>query len=497
MVGVPGRSQGCITCRSRKKGCDGQRPACLRCIQAGLQCGGYSRHPVFIASTPDSQGNLATYTRATPALTASSHTSQSSSAQDVTLSQSLTQTAYNARYMDMFWSHYLPCGETLTNEAMKLGNGGWINLALDLFSTDSTLQLAMQSVVLRGMGMRNADQSLMRQGSAAYSMCLKDFNKALSDSGRRSTDGILCTVKLLSLFEMHYGADETDKLAQQRSWGAHANGQLAMLTLREPQDFRSGKAHQLFVDYRYNLIISAIVERKRFVLDGKGWNTKPWKSIRKSPRDKLLDILSELCQVLEEVDHMQACTKLDEKTVLRQDILRRCWRLDELLRAWTNETTKLKNFEHDHSLEPKDPQDFALAHLTILYWATGALVHANLFALVDKDDALPPRINPLIFVHKVASAMPFFLHPRAGAMGPKIASFPLGMALQVYYGMEDEPSEDIDIFAGFTESGFDATAIVNFILSMQRGYVKTEVADRGGLQGTRTLAKAWMNLSGV
>lgn len=27
-----------------------------------------------------------------------------------------------------------------------------------------------------------------------------------------------------------------------------------MLALRQPQDFRSGKFHQLFVDYRYNLV---------------------------------------------------------------------------------------------------------------------------------------------------------------------------------------------------------------------------------------------------
>lgn len=53
---------------------------------------------------------------------------------------------------------------------------------------------------------------------------------------------------------MHYGTDEADQLAQQRSWVAHTRGQLAMLTLRQPQDFRSGKSHQLFVDYRYNLV---------------------------------------------------------------------------------------------------------------------------------------------------------------------------------------------------------------------------------------------------
>lgn len=203
MVGVPGRSQGCITCRSRSKGCDRQRPACLRCIQAGLQCGGYNRRPVFVTSTQDSGGSATTYQRATNTdSTTFDHTSQRSSTHDITLSLSLTQTAYNARYMDLFWSHYLPCGETFPAQAMGLGNGGWINIALDLFPTDTTLQLAMQSVVLRGMGVRSADQALLRQGSTAYSRCLQDFNTALCDTHRRRTDGILCTVKLLSLFEV-------------------------------------------------------------------------------------------------------------------------------------------------------------------------------------------------------------------------------------------------------------------------------------------------------
>ncbi|KAI0153689.1 hypothetical protein BJ166DRAFT_627596 [Pestalotiopsis sp. NC0098] len=429
------------------------------------------------------------------------NTRQASSTQDIILSLSLTQTAYSARYMDLFWSHYLPCGETLPAQAMALGNGGWISIALDLFPTDRTLQLAMQSVVLRGVGVRNADPALLRQVSTAYSRCLQDFNNALSDPNRRNTDGILCTVKLLSLFEMHYGTDEADQLAQQRSWVAHTRGQLAMLTLRQPQDFRSGKSHQLFVDYRYNLIITAIFERKRVALDGKGWNTKPWKSVRKSPRDELLDILSELSGVLEEIDRMQSCAHMDERFLLKHDILRRCWRLDGLLQSWTNIAPALKNFEHGPGtgdlLGPTDPEDFALAQLTILYWATCSLVYANLAALVNKSDDLPARIDPIMFVRRVESSMPYFLHPRAGAMGPKSASFPLGLVVQVYFGMKNEPPGDLDVFSGFTKSGFDATAIVNFILSMQRGYNKTGMTDVGGIQRMRSLAKAWMNLSNI
>jgi hypothetical protein len=198
---------------------------------------------------------------------------------------------------------------------------------------------------------------------------------------------------------------------------------------------------------------------------------------------------------------MQACVNLDEKAPLKQDILRRCWRLDELLQSWTRDAPTLKDFQHhcetEDFLGPKNPEDFALAQLTILYWATCSLVYVNLVGLMDTSDALPSRIDPVVFVRRVASAMPYFLHPRAGAMGPKSASFPLGLAVQVYFGMKDEPSGDFDVFAGFTESGFDATAIVDFILSMQRGYNKTGVNNLEGLQGMRALAKAWMNLSDI
>lgn len=248
-------------------------------------------------------------------------------------------------------------------------------------------------------------------------------------------------------------------------------------------------------------IITAIFERKRVALGVKGWNTKPWKSVRKSPRDKLLDILSEISSVLEEIDRMQSCAHVDERFLLKHDILRRCWRLDELLQSWTNIAPALKNFERHRGtgdlLGPTDPEDFALAQLTILYWATCSLVYANVVALVDKSDDLPARIDPIMFVRRVESSMPYFYHPRAGAMGPKSASFPLGLVLQVYFGMKDESPGDFDVFAGFTKAGFDATAIVNFILSMQRGYNKTGMTDLGGIQGMRSLAKAWMSLSNM
>lgn len=70
MVGVPGKSKGCATCRRRKirvsispyrsshealcsceTQCDLQEPACRKCTQSGRECEGYARYPIFLNRT--------------------------------------------------------------------------------------------------------------------------------------------------------------------------------------------------------------------------------------------------------------------------------------------------------------------------------------------------------------------------------------------------------------------------------------------------------------
>ena len=48
MVGVPGRSKGCATCRKRKIGCGLEKPQCAQCIKSKRICGGYERDRIFI-----------------------------------------------------------------------------------------------------------------------------------------------------------------------------------------------------------------------------------------------------------------------------------------------------------------------------------------------------------------------------------------------------------------------------------------------------------------
>ena len=43
MVGIPGQSKGCVTCRKRKIRCDEGKPTCLTCFRSRRTCEGYHR----------------------------------------------------------------------------------------------------------------------------------------------------------------------------------------------------------------------------------------------------------------------------------------------------------------------------------------------------------------------------------------------------------------------------------------------------------------------
>ncbi|KAF4992373.1 hypothetical protein FDECE_13729 [Fusarium decemcellulare] len=488
MVGVPGRSQSCITCLSRRKGCDRQKPACTQCLEAGLTCGGYARTRTFVNRTPAEGFASASYRTSTSPAAGSA-----TPAEDVTLAQSLAQTAYNSKYIDLFWSEYLPGGKTFTANAARFCNGAWVTVAMDLYPTDRSLQLAMQCVTLRGLGTHNRDQSLIEQGLEAYTKCLQEFNSALRDPKRLRQDSLLCTARLLAMFEMHYGSDDRNRQGQYNNWAAHAKGQLAILVARQPKDFRSGQAHQLFVDYRYILVIAALGQRRRFALSNKGWKTIPWKTHRKTPHDKLIDVLGDLAGVFEDIDNLRSIEE-GQKAAARESIARSCWGLDKQLQNWVNEVGPLKDFRQTGEDGPRDPEDFALSNLTILYWATCILVYTHLLAFTHPGTDIPPRVNISPYALNLASALPFFFKPSAGIMGPKLAAFPLGSVLQVLSGTEDRLSNHRKLLGEFFKAQDESRGVAKFLMSLQRGSGRNGMAEQDGCNGVESRAKTWVNL---
>ena len=248
-------------------------------------------------------------------------------------------------------------------------------------------------------------------------------------------------------------------------------------------------------------MIASLGQRKRFALSGNGWKTVPWKSHRKTPQDKLIDILGDLGGVLEDIDRLGTYENDTEKLAARQSINCSCWNLDQQLQNWVRDMNSLKDFRiTGDDGGPKDTEDFALANLTILYWTACVLLYTHVLAFIDPGAEIPPRINPYKYAQEIASALPFFFKSSAGIMGPKMAAFPFGSVMQMLAGTETRTSEErrllLDIFKSQDKTG----AVTNFLVNLQRGgksgMGEGEGKGRGdGCEGFDDRAKNWVNLS--
>ncbi|KAL4965968.1 Zn(II)2Cys6 transcription factor domain-containing protein [Aspergillus stella-maris] len=118
MVGVPGKSKGCGTCRRRKKGCDLQRPACGQCRKSSLFCTGYERATIWVNMDHETGLELR-YTTAhketqpqlpAPVNLPSNYSHSHDADNEITLLEPLARFAYHEQYLGVFWTSYLPNG---------------------------------------------------------------------------------------------------------------------------------------------------------------------------------------------------------------------------------------------------------------------------------------------------------------------------------------------------------------------------------------------------
>jgi hypothetical protein len=191
MVGVPGRSKGCSTCRKRKKGCDRKRPICTQCSVAGLECGGYDRERVFLNHNQRTTASAVNVVyRKDP--TGTGHTPRS--ATDVALSHKLAQSAYVEKYISIFLSKYLPANRTSTVEC-SVSSRDWIEIAHELHTSEKGIQLSLLSLGLFAAGET-------QYGLQSYSRALRKLQATLCNTRHAQHGSILATCKLLSLFEV-------------------------------------------------------------------------------------------------------------------------------------------------------------------------------------------------------------------------------------------------------------------------------------------------------
>ncbi|KAI0482410.1 hypothetical protein GGR56DRAFT_185087 [Xylariaceae sp. FL0804] len=492
MVGVPGRSKGCETCRKRKKGCDRKRP-CSQCVALGLACGGYERPTVFLNrnQATEASSTLVSYRkqerpgfpRAGPGFTTD----------DIVLPYTLTRSAYSEKYIGTFLADYFPSTQVLNTASQDYSSCDCIGTIYGLDVQAGTVHLSLLALSLFSLGQRDGDASLKAQGLRSYGYALTEVSRALSMPSHAGYEDALAASMTLSLFEMMYGGCHDNRLTQSRNWLMHLKGQIAIMKARGPLHYRSGSSHQLFVAIRYLHLFSAIKDRKHFSFNSHEWRTIPWELIEKSHLDKLLDLLADMTEVVVDTDSMRAAGDPALRKAWQMQIQTTCWELDEQLRDWLEQHGPLKAFYSPDGrlVDPNGVADVALAHRTVTYWATLIILYTVLASISNESDGMLYHQRYIEYTRALARSLPYFWLPGAGKMGTYLATFPLGMCMHLMYALDMDLEEKRPLEQLLLSSNVRST-VLQFLNSLQRDCAGPELAQIEGVEGLVTRARTWL-----
>ncbi|RAL16853.1 Zn(II)2Cys6 transcription factor [Aspergillus homomorphus CBS 101889] len=288
-------SKGCGECRSRKIRCDQARPTCSQCAKGNRVCPGY-RDELSLMFRDESQQVVrkartgATARRAKPASksgptgrsgtpagrTRSNSTTNSPSAAsgasdivDFNENAQLQRELITRRSLDL-----QPSYQPSRNEAICffLRQNAWIGsvwmrsdsateFILDM-RTSPSQQAMMASMASTGMAMLSRARRsvpLRIASEKEYGHALQLLTSAVTDEKEARDNSTLAAVLLLAIFEV------VSSRAPQNldNWTNHIAGAAALLELRGVEQLRKAEGLKLFLQLRYQIIISCLQREAR------------------------------------------------------------------------------------------------------------------------------------------------------------------------------------------------------------------------------------------
>ncbi|KAL7921308.1 hypothetical protein ACQKWADRAFT_327803 [Trichoderma austrokoningii] len=413
MVGVPGRSKGCVTCRRRKKGCDQNVPSCNQCTRAGLECGGYERDLVWVNTTPPNRskapasssrgkGSSAQLTQQRPwrvMYTAqpennnngnnsnsnkrnnNSNNNNANANINIALHDSLVRSAREELFFNKLISTALPYGHLLSARASDTLTNGWVSAVSAYYDKEPAIRYASLAMSAGFMGVEENRKQITQssqitlQGFESYSRAVVEMVRGLNDPTRSQNNGIIVAARILQFYELFFG--------KAPDWRAHIEGQLSLFLARGPKSFMAGQSHQLYVDGRILIVMLSIGRRAKSPLHTKEWRTIPWRDIPKSTKDKLIDILEDVPFMLIAYDKLCACQDPGRFAELRHTVLINCEQIASSLDVWEKEAGPiLRQFDYTFVgsplPSPKDDTEFGLVYISGCYWGARLMLYSTL-----------------------------------------------------------------------------------------------------------------------
>ncbi|KAJ5114163.1 hypothetical protein N7456_002697 [Penicillium angulare] len=253
MVGIPGRSQACGTCKRRKKG----RPACGQCRKASVHCDGYNLSLTvrfYNGPNKDIRGPIEGVKHRSQVQQSSVGQFLSRTTLGSKASIDLTRAGYELQLEGLFWELYVPKGlrPSLFEESSK-ALGGSLSVIRDLLPNSDLLRAALGAIALRLIAREKACEFGKEEGIKLHTNALNQMSRALKLKGNDDLETI-GAARLFSFYEALFGNDWNCHKTQEKSWYTHQLGDLAILSSKKPSFFATGHAHRIFVDGRLTCV---------------------------------------------------------------------------------------------------------------------------------------------------------------------------------------------------------------------------------------------------
>lgn len=171
--------------------CDLQKPVCGQCKTSSLNCGGWTRERVFINAT---QANSVKQYNTNTAIV---------DQRTVTLRPTLTATAYQEKYLEMFWTLIHPPGEASESSVLRAyAAGAWTSVARDLYHDRPAVRMALLAHCLATVGRSEDKRWLILESLKFYSVALSRVRSDLLHASRWRDDAVVVASRALASYEV-------------------------------------------------------------------------------------------------------------------------------------------------------------------------------------------------------------------------------------------------------------------------------------------------------
>ncbi|KAI1119774.1 hypothetical protein F5Y10DRAFT_283793 [Nemania abortiva] len=281
MVGVPGRSKGCNTCRQRRVKCTEEKPVCSRCTRGGFTCRGYVREIVWHhttaepssaeSSTQATLGRLVVVERPKP--------------ESKTKAKAKVKTVAHAR------APVLPIQISLAafQDDLCFALSFLTSWLLGELAFDSVKSLAEIS-----FGKSQKSRQTEIQGRVKYGKVLHRMIERLGNGQKNKLWELIIPILLLL---MH-----NTTLSNQSATLFHLKAMSEIIAACGPQMFLHQPLRDAFEAARATLVMGSMLTYKRVFMDDPSWCNGPYALVpqAKEPQSYLLDILGSVPGFFEE-----------------------------------------------------------------------------------------------------------------------------------------------------------------------------------------------------